>query len=337
MATTGETLILEERRTRRPTTGLARLYASDRRDWLRLIGGILFATGAVILALRRGGSLPDAAEWSDVAIFGTLFIPFVVLYGLGISGAVSGREAEPWQSVFLVFGTILAPFMLCAFLDVVGGDSDNSLHSIWIFGLTAALGAFAAWYAGATQAGAVAAVAGVIVWLAFWDEVLTDPSGETVRWLLVSIALIYLIGTFLLDRSGVRQGASLVTVAGLALILAGSLGALESLGGLDLSGPGPTESTVNGADQNLGWDIVLIASATLLIGFSALTGRRGPGLVGGIGLIGFIFLVGGEVVDQAKGVGDAAATGWPMALLIIGGIAIVLSFLVPLGALGRRR
>src|SRR4051794_28584484 len=104
-----------------------------------------------------------------------------------MAGRASGRDAEPWQSTFLVFGTILAPFVLFQLLAVLGGDANDSIHSVSILGLTGALGVAAALYAGATQAAGFGALALIAAWLAFWDEVLGNPSSDTVRWLLVAI------------------------------------------------------------------------------------------------------------------------------------------------------
>jgi hypothetical protein len=318
---------------------VANLFVPDRRDWLRLVGGLLFGVGAVILAIRKLGILPEAEAWSEFAVLLVLLAPFVLLYGLGLAGRVTGPDAEPWQSVFLVFSVILAPFMLFQLLDVIGGDANSSWNSVWIFGITGALGAFAVLWAGATQAGGFGAVALIVAWLAFWDEVLGDPSGNTVRWLLVIVAAIYVAAAIVLGRLQVRQGASLITAAGLATGLAGTLGEFSVLGALGTEGvPGPTLRTVEAADPGAGWDAFLLVTSVALIGFSARTGRRGPGLVGGAGLIAFIVLAGAQLVDQLAGGGGAEADGWPLILVLVGGAALLLSFLIPVGALeGRAR
>jgi hypothetical protein len=311
-------------------------FAADQRDWLRLAGGLAFGIGALVLAVRKLGALPGGDTWSDGALLVVLAVPFFVLYGLGMAGRRSGRDAEPWQSTFLVFATILAPLMLFQFLAVIGGDSNDSLNSMWILGLTGVLGVAATLYAGATQAAGFGALALIMAWLAFWDKVLGDPSGNTVRWLLVAIAAIYVAAAYVLARRGFKLGAGLITAAGLAT---GYAGILSSLGALKLFGPLPvpglTARTLQPADPSAGWDAFLLLTSIALVAFSARTGRRGPGLVGGAGIIAFIVVVGGQLGDVLAGHADHALSGWPLLLLIAGAAGLALSFLIPRGAIGR--
>jgi hypothetical protein len=311
-------------------------FAADQRDWLRLAGGLAFGIGALVLAVRKLGLLPGGDTWSDGALLVVLAVPFFVLYGLGMAGRRSGRDAEPWQSTFLVFATILAPLMLFQLLALIGGDANDSWNSVWILGLTGVIGVAATLYAGATQAAGFGALALIAAWLAFWDTVLDNPSGNTVRWLLVAIAAIYVVAAYVLARRGFKLGAGLITAAGLATGYAGilsSLGALGVLGPLPL--PGPTARTVEAATPSAGWDAFLLVTSIALVAFSARTGRRGPGLVGGAGIIAFIVVVGGQLGDVLAGHADHAASGWPLLLLIVGAAGIAASFLIPRRAIGR--
>jgi hypothetical protein len=312
------------------------LFAADERDWLRLAGGLAFGIGAIVLAFRKLGVLPGGATWSDGALFVVLAVPFFVLYGLGMAGRRSGRDAEPWQSTFLVFATLIAPLMLFQLLALIGGDANDSWNSVWILGLTGLIGVAATLYAGATQAAGFGALALIAAWLAFWDAVLDNPSGDTVRWLLVAIAAIYVVAAYVLARRGFKLGAGLITAAGLATGYAGilsSLGALSLVGPLPL--PGPTARTVEAATPSAGWDAFLLVTSIALVAFSARTGRRGPGLVGGAGIVAFIVIVGGQLADVLAGKADHSASGWPLLLLIVGAAGIAASFVVPRGAITR--
>ena len=311
-------------------------FAPDQRDWLRLAGGLAFGIGALVLAVRKLGVIPGGETWSDGALLVVLAVPFAVLYGLGMAGRRSGRDAEPWQSTFLVFATLIAPLMLFQLLAVLGGDANDSLNSVWILGLTGAIGVAAALYAGATQAAGFGALALIAAWLAFWDEVLGNPSGNTVRWLLVAIAVIYVVASVVLDRIGFKLGAGLITAAGLATAYAGALG---SLGALGLFGPlplpGPTARTVEAATPSAGWDAFLLVTSIMLVAFSARTGRRGPGLVGGAGIVAFIVIAGAQLGDVLAGKANPDLSGWPLLLLIVGAVGIAASFLIPRGVVGR--
>jgi hypothetical protein len=311
-------------------------FAPDSRDWLRLAGGLAFGIGALVLAVRKLGVIPGSETWSDGARFVVLAVPFSVLYGLGMAGRRSGRNAEPWQSTFLVFATLIAPLMLFQLLALLGGDANDSLNSVWILGLTGAIGVGAALYAGATQAAGFGALALIAAWLAFWDELLGNPSGNTVRWLLVAIAVIYVVAAAVLDRVGFKLGAGLITAAGLATGYAGVLGSLGALGLLGpLPLPGPTARTVEAATPSAGWDAFLLVTSIALVAFSARTGRRGPGLVGGAGIVAFIVIAGAQLGDVLAGKASPDLSGWPLALLIAGAAGIAASFVIPRGAIGR--
>jgi hypothetical protein len=303
------------------------LSSLDGRDLLRLAGGLAIGVGGLVLAARKLGIVPGTEAWSEAAVLLVLLVPFAVLYGFGI--AQRREVAEPWRATFLVFATILVPFVGFQLLDVLGGSADDSIHSVWIFGLMAAVGASGALLGGAQQAGGFGALGLIVAWLAFWDEVLADPSGGTIRWLLVLIAAIYVATAAVFHRFGVRQGAGLITAAGLATGMAGTLGEFGTLGLLGpLPVPGPTARTVEAAEPGALWDAFLLVTSMALIAFSARTGRRGPGLVGGAGLAAFVVIVGAQVGDALGGGAEGDLAGWPLVLLAGGAVAIAASFAV---------
>ena len=92
------------------------LDASARDDLLRLLGGLLFAVGALALFLRKGSQ----DEWGDFGRLLVLLIPCVLLLGLGFGLIGSGSRdpraaagtdgdagARPWRAVVLVLGLSL--------------------------------------------------------------------------------------------------------------------------------------------------------------------------------------------------------------------------------------
>ena len=311
------------------------LFAADNRDWLRLLGGLFFGSGAVVLFIRKATETPDGGEpWGDLALLLVLLCPFVLLYGLGMAGRRADGEAEPWQSVYLVFGVLLAPFVLLQFLETIGGSTESSWNTFWIFGVTAALGIAAAVVAGATQAGTTAALAGGVSWLAFWDAVLDEPSLDTLRWLLVVFAAI-LVAVMLAIRASDRAPklSGLITAAGLAAITAALLGQLGLVGGAIEESTGGLLET-EGAEPSTGWDLFLFVVSVALIAFSARSARRGAGIVGVLGLLSFIIVVGSEVANRVEGDAEGSIVGWPLALLLIGVAGVVLSFVLAPGTFG---
>lgn len=144
----------------------------DRRDWLRLIGGMMFAAGALVLLIRKGDS------WSDWAIFAALLIPAVLLYGvaLGGDGRIRG-VARGWQSAYLVFATLLLPAALLQLVKALDGTPSASLNIVWIFGLTAVVAIGLSISLRAPVQMLLGALALLIAWLSLWDKILSNPSG----------------------------------------------------------------------------------------------------------------------------------------------------------------
>jgi hypothetical protein len=310
---------------------MSRLLVPDRRDWLLLLGGLLFATGGVVLAIRKSSDTPAGGDpWGDLAILLVLLIPFLVLYGLGMAGRATGPEAEPWQAVYLVFAVLLAPVVLLQFVETIDGSPGADLNVAWTFAVTAALGAAAALLAGVTVAGGLGALAGIIAWLFFWDKLLEEPSTDSFRWLLIIVAAIYL-GVLFLTRASPHAPklVGLITAAGLAAVVAALIGNFEPIAGLlgQASG-GLLEPEDPEAGPGLGWDVFLLVVSAALIAFSARSARRGPGLVGGFGLLSFILVVGSDLDALVEGDAEGALAGWPLVLLLLGAAGIALSYVL---------
>src|SRR3954467_7129113 len=97
-------------------------FAPDRRDWLRLVGGMMFGAGALVLLIRK------ADDWSDWATFFGLLIPAVVLFAVTFVGRSRGEEFSGWQVGFLVFGTLLLLASLLQFVNALDGRPQSSLN-----------------------------------------------------------------------------------------------------------------------------------------------------------------------------------------------------------------
>jgi hypothetical protein len=268
-------------------------------------------------------------------------------------------EDEPsgssWQGLYAVFGVIVLPLVFLQFLEWVDGNTEAPLNTAWIFALTAAAALAAALLLRTRYTLLLAGLALIVSWLGLWDEILTDglaADAGTLRGLLVVIAIILLAGAVVIylrdpGRQGIARGAELITAAGVAAVTAGGL----SISFLAVNAVAPAVPVEGGfspegfvATPNFLWDLVLLASSLLLILFGARLAARGPVYVGAIGLVIFAFVVGLQLGDLADALGgsdleafpDGSILGWPLALLLIGAAALVLSILpgVRLGSLG---
>ncbi len=295
-------------------------YAPDPlRDWLRMLGGVALAIGAVVLFLRKNGGAEGEADWAAFPLLLVLLLPCALLYALGAQAGRTQTSGQPWQAVLLVAAVLLAPLVLFQLLDVIGGSADDSLNQAWIFAATAALAAYAALRLGASYQALLGSLALVYAWLALGDKVLDSPSTATFRVLLILAAIALIAAAVLLRARDMPQGRELVTAAGISAVLAGLLGAFEAVAEL---GGGIFGGDLDGDGQSAFWDVVVLAVSLVLVGYGARVGARGPAYVGAVGLIAFSLLVGLELSRLIEGDAERKLVGWPLLLLLAGAAAL---------------
>src|SRR3954451_814666 len=170
-----------------------RYPALDRRDWLKLAGGMMFGAGVIVLLARKG------QEWSDWGIFAALLIGALILLGLAVVRRLPG-ELGGWRTSFLVFGTFLLLAALLQLVKAADGTPGASLNIFWTFAVAGAVAVVSSLVLRANVQMLVGALFGLVAWLALWSKILDNPSGDTVRWLLIVLALIYGGAAFALAR-----------------------------------------------------------------------------------------------------------------------------------------
>lgn len=298
---------------RRPTA------PPEGAEWLRILGGVTFAVGAVVLYIRKSGTI--SSDWADLPLLMVAGLPCVLLYGLGIWNRGVG-QVERWRSTLLVLGVLLAPLALEQLRETLGLSEGSSFwHFVVAAGVTA-MAAYAAFVVGAAYQALLAAIAGVFAWLYLWDWIV-NPGITTVRWLLIVLGIAYLGAALALRAGNQPQGDELVTAAGLVGVLVGFLGIAQgALQGIVSAVFGL--GAFQGADtQGFVWYLVLLLVSLALVGFAAMTRARGPAYVGALGLLLFTALVGAELNDLVqRKVPDGSFVGWPLVLLLLGGAAL---------------
>ena len=300
-------------------------FTPDRRDWLRLIGGIMFAAGALVLLARKGN------EWSEWAVLAGLLVPSLLLFALALAGGAR-HGLQGWQAAFLVFATLLLLASLLQLVVALDGNPRASLNLLWTFGVTGVVALATSFALRAPYQMLLGATALIVTWLALWDKVLDNPSGGTVRWLLVALAAIYLVGGLLLQRARRLQASDLIAVGGAVAVLAGALSFASGTTSVALGQAAP--DTPNPAQ---GWNVFLLVVSLLLIAYGSRSATRGPAYVGVIGLVAFIVLTGADLVSRLSGDDVGGVVGWPLILLVGGVLLLLLSFLLKPGALGGPR
>jgi hypothetical protein len=278
--------------------------------------------------------------WGAWALFAIYLAAAVVLYGGAVATIRDTGGLRKWQAIASVFGLAFVPFALGNFVDAVGGSPSAPMNVCWIALVTAAFAGYAGIVAGVRFQLLAGALALLVGYLAFFDEVLADgvfADTDLLRALLLAYAVaMVLVGIVLWrrDREGLWQASELLTAAGIAavtatlvLTLTGSfkegIESAFSLGG-DASGDSPSGL----------WDVGGLLVCLFLIVSAALIGTRGPVYVGAIGLVLFAVVVGQDL-DADPNERENGFFWWPFILLVLGAGAIAAS-LLPEASLGRR-
>jgi hypothetical protein len=311
------------------------LRPDDTRDSMRKLGGLLLGTAALMIFIRKSQGEP----WGDFVLFLVLAIPAVLLYGGGVFTIKDTGGLRPWQAVFSVFGLIFVPLALVQFVQMIGGEG-SSLNTFWIFGITAALAGYAGVVAGIRFQLLAGSIALIVAWSALWNKILGDEgiAGHigVYRGVLGILAIGLLAGALYLWREnpgsddgaasatdpggdqGLWKGSELFTGAGIAAVLACSLGiaSIASLGAFPLA-------DFNAPGTNLLWDTLLLVISLGLIAVGSTIGVRGPVYVGAIGLFLFLLIAGLDLDGDPP---DPSNFGiWPIVLLVLGGLGLALS------------
>jgi hypothetical protein len=317
------------------------------RDWpdlLRTAGGLLLATGALVLLVRKSGH----GGWSDLARLLVVLGPAALLYLLALAPA--RERARPSQSVLAVTAILLLPVVLFEFLNWVGASARHLLYDAAVFAFTTVLAAYAARRGRVSYAALLAGLSFVATWLFVWAKILNHPSANTFRWLLVAVAGVLLLCAWRMARAGAAGAGETATSGGVAAVAAGLFGVIVSafVGAARVftgatssasaaSGlPGVTTTTeatipvhvhASGA-QHLGWDIYLLVAAVALTWIGSRSRARGLGYVGAVGLGAFVISTGLQITRVQSGhrlTHDVLV--WSLVLLVLGGVALVMSAL----------
>jgi hypothetical protein len=304
----------------------------DISDLMRSVGGLMLAVGAVVVVLRKSG---DEA-WTDFDRMLVLLVPTVVLYLLGVGvfgrptrGAAEAGEdlARHSQSVLVVVSILLLPVTLLLFVSWAGIGTEHPLVDAGVFAATAVLAANAAWRSHVRFAALLASLSALIAWLFLFSKLLGHPSADAYRWLLVVAAACLALIARVLWRTKSSEAGELVTIAGLAAVLAGTVAAAaRSISSRFLSA-GDHHIPISGL-QHFGWDLYLLVVSLTLVWLGSRIRVRGTGYVGAFGLLAFVGSVSAQVTRlQAGKTPTHDVVGWPLGLLILGTLGLFLTLL----------
>jgi len=279
--------------------------------------GDLIAAGAVPLAV---GLL--AAElrlgWSKQATLAVTVVAAASLLGMALLSPLEFARPRSYQVVLLVTGlvlTLLAIFELANVLDAPRAAKTSA----WMAALFALIASGCAWWRNAWICTLLAALSWVATLVALVDWLFAAGDRASVRYVLLGAVAALVLGSVLLRGGRPRHAAALVVAAGLAVV------AIVVLLLIDRYAPrllatyfsGRLEPSSARAGVAWGWELVVLAAGCGLVAFSGADHERAPGYLGVVTLLGFVALV--APVNRG---GARSIVGWPLALLVIGGLAI---------------
>jgi hypothetical protein len=286
-----------------------RLRPLPHRGPVTAAGAVPLALAVVVIELRM-------TQWSSGARFLVAAVAAALLLAIGWLAPLEQEVPRAYHSVLLISGLLLLAIALVLLAEVLGAKSSPGPGAIaWTFAATGACAAAAARRANSGACTLIAAVAGGIALEAFVAWVFQPHGVGTFRAVLLAITLAYTAGVVRLRDRRRRHAVQLANAAGLAAVVLG----LTLIGVLVVVGAFQVGSGFHRRfGSPFGWELYLLAVGFGLLAYAAADREPGPAYVGTAVLLTFALLTG---VAAANG---GSLVGWPLFLLIIGGLGIAL-------------
>ncbi len=312
------------------------LRPDDGREAIRSVAGLLIAVGLLLVAIRGGSAGPFPDPFGEPALLLVYALAAGLLYGMGIAGRLLAGRDRRWQALYTVLGALILPLALFQLATVIDAGYDRSLVAIFVFAACAAA-ALIAWRVAAVRFQLLlGAVYFALSWVALVNEAL--PEGVGVDLDAARVLILLLAGALALLAAAVRRRApiepeaayvDLLTGAGVAALIALSLGVVATLATRFVSSLGPLAAFLIGpvpgsqTGQSWIWDLLTLLIGIALVLFGLGRGLRGPVYVGGAALAVFLLSVGFDLDDPSP---EGTLAGWPLLICAAGVALLALSF-----------
>src|SRR5215213_1358458 len=177
-------------------------------------GAVLFTAGMVLEELRLEDELP---EWLHVVL---LAAAAALIYGLGVQAAPEGGRPAAYQSVLLVCGLLLTAGGLLRLADLLGAEFDEAPAGefVWTSLLLCGAALVPAIRRNSAICTMIAGIAGGVAVLAAANWILGTDSVTFYRWLLLVLAVAYVLVSLVLRGGNPRHGELMVVTGGLATL-----------------------------------------------------------------------------------------------------------------------
>lgn len=264
-------------------------------------GAVLVAVGVALFQLRLNEELEGG--WHTAL---ALVTAGLILW-LAVQERPEGGAPPGHQSAMLVAGLLLLDLGLLRFADVLtdfdaGGFPSGSL--VWTSLVVAAAALYGAARRGSAVCALICALATGAALLAAVHWIFDAGSATTYRWLLLLLAVGYIVVSLGLRGGAPRHSEQMVNAAGFAILAIGLLALVTNVFfGFSLGG---SESAAFLPD---GWELVLFAAGCGLVAYAANDKAPGPAYLGVANLL---------VFSLAVGLNEGNLRWWPAMILIVG-------------------
>ena len=271
-------------------------------------GAVLFTAGIALEEIRLEDALPRAVHVLILALAAGLIL------GLGLQARLEGGRPAAYQSVLLVAGLLLLEGALLQLAELLGADFADDFPAgafVWTSLLLCGAALYPAARRNSAICGMVAAIAAGVAFLSAANWIFGADSQAVFRWLLLLLALVFVLASLVLRGGNSRHAELMVITAGLATLSIVLVASLDALFGAFASfGDGSDEGFLPGF-----WELVVLGAGCGLVAYGAVDLVPGAAWLGVAHLFGFLAAVSAGA--------DDTLLWWPLVLLLLGGGVMV--------------
>jgi hypothetical protein len=231
-----------------------------------------------------------------------------MIFGLGVQARLEGGAPAAYQSVLLVCGLLLLEGALLELSHVLGASFDGLPAGalVWTSLVLCAAALYPAVRRSSAITGMIAALAAGVALLAAVNLIFGTTSQGIYRWLLLALAVAYVLVSLVLRGGNPRHAELMVISAGLGILAIPLAASVNAVVGAIVPFGGSQGGFLPGF-----WELVVLVAGCGLIAYGAVDRVPGAAWLGFANLLAFL-------VAASAGSEDTLLW-WPLFLLALGG------------------
>jgi hypothetical protein len=266
-------------------------------------GAVLFTAAIALEEIRLDDPLPNGLHLLIVAASAALIL------GLGLQARLEGGSPAAYQSVLLVCGLLLLEGALLELAEILGADFFDGFPAGAIVCTSLLLAAAALYPAirlNSAISGMIAGIALGVAVLSAANWIFGADSQTFYRWLLLVLAVAYVLASLVLRGERPRHAQLIVITAGVGTLSIALVASVEAVAGAVIGFGGGDEGFLPGF-----WEFIVLGAGCGLIAYGAVDRVPGAAWLGLVHLVAFI--------AAASAGADDTLLWWPLILLALGG------------------